>query len=313
MAIEAWSADSDTSRTGPRFVASRSKTRIEPAPTDETDESATPEPAEILSIDEDPPAPHPTPARKRVGRPAAAKRPRGKSSDSSVAQVPGRARSNGKSVQANYQVEPLADPTSERGTFVRQLRKMSEILPYDNYEPDAETAAKDPCFNICPRPQGGDCPDCQQPDPEGRPQEGLICPDCPFEQELRRVGRAPGEPDNTVSPRNFAHVHFCWEPTNLYHNPIYFEDVPLERYGHTRHYLIQPFFSGAKFAAQFFGLPYQLTIYPLCSRQYSLGYYRPGECAPYKYYQVPWNTEAALVEAGVVSGAYFLFAPGVGP
>ena len=108
-------------------------------------------------------------------------------------------------------------------------------------------------------------------------------------------------------------MHYCWEPTNLYHNPIYFEDVPLERYGHTRHYLIQPFFSGAKFAVQLLGLPYQMTIYPVCSRQYSLGYYRPGECAPYKYYQIPLNAEAALVEAGVISGGYFLFAPGVGP
>jgi hypothetical protein len=308
--MPAWSVSPDSTRTGPRFVASRSKTRVAPA-TDE--QPATPEAVEALAVDEDAPAPPLVPARKRVGRPAAAKATRDLSVASSVAQVPGRARAIARSVQANYQVEPLLEPMPERGTFVRPFRKMSDILPYDSYEPDAETAAKDQCFNLCPRPKGGDCPDCQEPDPEGRPQEGRVCPDCPWEQDLRRVGRAAGEPDNPVVPRNFAHVHYCWEPTNLYHNPIYFEDVPLERYGHTRHYLIQPFFSGAKFAAQFVGLPYQMTIYPLCSRQYSLGYYRPGECAPYKYYQVPWNTEAALVEAGVVTGSYFLFAPGVGP
>jgi hypothetical protein len=99
----------------------------------------------------------------------------------------------------------------------------------------------------------------------------------------------------------------------MYHHPIYFEDVPLERYGHTRHYLIQPLFSNAKFALQLVGLPYQMAIYPVCSRQYSLGYYRPGEQAPYLCYQIPLNLKAAIVEAGVISGAYFIFAPGVGP
>ena len=123
----------------------------------------------------------------------------------------------------------------------------------------------------------------------------------------------PGEPDREYVPRNFAFTYYAWEPTNLYHYPIYFEDVPLERYGHTRHYLIQPVFSGVKFAVQFLGIPYQMTLCPPLMKQYSLGYYRPGEFVPCKYYQIPWNAEAALVEAGVITGAYFLFAPGVGP
>jgi len=38
-----------------------------------------------------------------------------------------------------------------------------------------------------------------------------------------------------------------------------------------------------------------------------LGYYRPGECSPKLIYQVPLNLEAALVEAGALTGVYFLF------
>jgi hypothetical protein len=221
--------------------------------------------------------------------------------------------------EANRQFDPSGNQNFQRplgpvpeqgaGEPVRPFRKIADIVPYDNYEPDPELAAKDPCANLCPRPLGADCPDCAK-DGDGNT---IPCPDCPFEQELRRIGRAPGEPDRQFEPRNFAHIHYCWEPTNLYHNPIYFEDVDLERYGHTRNYLVQPVFSLLKFGGQLVGLPYQMSIYPMWDRQYSLGYYRPGEWVPYKYCQVPWNAKAAVVEAGVITGSYFLFAPGVGP
>ncbi len=214
-------------------------------------------------------------------------------------------------------LKPMPDieaPRDTGGIAIRPFRKINDIIPYDNYEPDPELAGQDRCNNLCPRPKGGDCPDCSETDSEGNTTEGVQCPECPWEQDLRRIGRKPGEPDIAFVPRDFAHIHYCWEPTNLYHNPIYFEDVPLERYGHTRHFiLVQPFFSVAKFAVQLVGLPYQLSLFPMWDRQYSLGYYRPGEYVPYKYYQIPWNAKAAVVEAGVISGSYFLFAPGVGP
>jgi hypothetical protein len=192
--------------------------------------------------------------------------------------------------------QPL-DPEAPNQSESRPIRKINEILPYDDYEPDPEAASQSDCpSNLCPCPEGAECPAC-----------------CPDEKFVRRLGRADGEPDIPFIARNFAHIHYCWEPTNMYHRPIYFEDVPLERYGHTRHYLLQPFVSGTKFAVQLLGLPYQMVLYPPCTRQYSLGYYRPGECVPYKYYQIPLNAEAALVEAGLIAGGYFLFAPGVGP
>ncbi len=93
-----------------------------------------------------------------------------------------------------------------------------------------------------------------------------------------------------------------WAPTNFYHYPLYFEDPALERYGHTYSPVVQPFVSTARFAGQLVGLPYQMAIHPVNSRQYSLGYYRPGEYAPKKLYQIPFNEEAVIMEAAVLTG-----------
>lgn len=97
-----------------------------------------------------------------------------------------------------------------------------------------------------------------------------------------------------------------WAPTNFYHYPLYFEDPTLERYGHTYHPLIQPFASTGRFAGQLVGLPYQMVLHPVHSRQYALGYYRPGEVAPKKHYQIPFNTEATIMETAAVIGLFLI-------
>jgi len=299
-ALPAWSAGTVVSRSRQESDAAQSTASIESAeffPEDAASSNPT-----------NPPAATPA-TRKKAARRVDAAPDASLNAQGARSSVSTRGRVKHSGYQEGLNLEPIA----ERPTFVRPFRKIADILPYDSYEPDPEIAAKDKCFNLCPRPKGGECPDCAETDYEGRLKNGLPCPDCPAEQELRRIGRAAGESDTPFVPRNFAHIHYCWEPTNMYHHPIYFEDVALERYGHTRHYLLQPVCSNIKFAAQLLGLPYMMTIYPVCSRQYSLGYYRPGEEAPYLYYQVPLNAKAALVEAGVVAGGYFLFAPGVGP
>lgn len=97
-----------------------------------------------------------------------------------------------------------------------------------------------------------------------------------------------------------------WAPTNFYHYPLYFEDPALERYGHTYHPLVQPFVSTGRFAGQLVGLPYQMVLNPVHSRQYALGYYRPGEVAPKKYYQIPWNNEAVVMQTAFVAGLFLI-------
>ncbi len=220
----------------------------------------------------------------------------------------------------NAQYEPAGDSAADiearrarvREQLTRPFKQIREIRPFFDYEPDSEQLATDRCHNLCPRPGSPACPDCEEPGPDGVAQGRLMCPECPVEIDLRDTARLVGSL-NDFPTRNFPHIHYCWEATNLYSYPLYFEDHCLERYGHTRHFVLQAPVSVALFAAQFVGLPYQMTIDPIAKKRYALGWYRPGQYVPYKYYQVPWNTEAALVEAGVIAGAYFLFAPGVGP
>ena len=97
-----------------------------------------------------------------------------------------------------------------------------------------------------------------------------------------------------------------WAPTNFYHYPLYFEDPALERYGHAYHPIVQPFVSTGRFAGQLVGLPYQMVLNPVHSRQYALGYYRPGEPAPKKTYQIPWNNEAVAVQTAVIAGLFLI-------
>jgi len=178
-------------------------------------------------------------------------------------------------------VEPVRDP--------RQLRKVTEILPFYDYQPDIANLSGDPCQYLCPRP---DSPDCEPGEADAK------LPTCPDEVQLS---------GGLYEGRLIAESVFSWEASNLHHNPLYFEDGPLERYGHTRNKLIQPFYSVAKFGGQLFGLPYQMAIDPACRKQYTLGWYRPGECAPKKCYQIPWSFRAAAAQAGVLTGIFFIF------
>ncbi len=106
--------------------------------------------------------------------------------------------------------------------------------------------------------------------------------------------------------RKGSPVVMQWAPTNLWHHPLYFEDPALERYGHTYHPLVQPFASTGRFATQLVGLPYQMTLHPVHAKEYTLGWYRPGDCAPKKLYQIPFNEEAALMQAAVLSGLFLI-------
>ena len=181
-----------------------------------------------------------------------------------------------------FRRQPQRDPIPKPS----ELKKISSILPYADYSPDL--GKEDPCQFLCPRPDGKPC----KAYPSG------TAPQCPREQALT---------DTPYPQRAFPDSVFQWEASDLYHNPLYFEDPALERYGHTYPAIIQPFASAGLFGLQLFGLPYQMTLDPIHKRKYTLGWYRPGECAPKKLYQIPLNAHAAAVEGGAVTGLIFLF------
>jgi hypothetical protein len=192
-------------------------------------------------------------------------------------------------------LEPQVDDPSprpqpgrdERSRTTSRLRKSSDeirpitaIQPYYDYDPDG----RDPC-ELCPQPAG-----CE-------PNPRLQCPE------------PTPVPVSGSGERFFPHLEYRWAASNLYHNPLYFENPALERYGHVHHHdCVEPAFSVARFGLQFLSLPYQLALDPVCRQRYALGSYRPGDFAPKLIYQPPQNGIAAAtaVESYIYLGLFLI-------
>ncbi len=161
--------------------------------------------------------------------------------------------------------------------------------------------------------QGAAPPADSEPDPKVIKQFTTIMPYYDYEPDksLRSTGTAfPANvavSNQTYMTRAFPSEGYYWTPADTYHNPLYFDDNPLERYGHTRPFYVQPVVSVGKMVCQTFFLPYQITMNHPWRKHYTLGSYRPGACVPYRYYQVPLDGRAAAVQAGAVTGGFFLF------
>lgn len=112
--------------------------------------------------------------------------------------------------------------------------------------------------------------------------------------------------DDVFQTRQWASSTFAWKASGLCHKPLYWEDVNLERYGHTVGPVAQPFVSGAHFFGTIFVLPYKMGINPPGECQYDLGYYRPGSCAPRYISPLPLSRRGAMLQATSVLGLIWL-------
>ncbi len=90
--------------------------------------------------------------------------------------------------------------------------------------------------------------------------------------------------------RDFRMSTFTWAAAATCHKPLYFEEVSLERYGHTAGPIMQPIVSSAHFFGNVFMLPYHAGLTPPNECVYPLGYYRPGDCAPWIVPGFPMST-----------------------
>lgn len=145
---------------------------------------------------------------------------------------------------------------------------------------------------------------------------------CPSADEMRpvreqnileRVPPAPGVFPQMCSmtrdvyqPRAWAPITFTWKASALCSKPVYFEDPHLERYGHTWGPCLQPFMSAGHFFLAVPALPYLAGLYPPNECIYTLGYYRPGSCAPYILDPFPLSVRAALWEGAAATGLAFM-------
>jgi len=202
---------------------------------------------------------------------------------------------------------PDANPTATEGRsttgFEKPVSETPEVLaqaPPTSPPPAAqpyEQASAGRTLSI----QGIDPVPSYNPDPEQQANANRLFPS---EQTLGHDAQGRPQP---FPVREFPESVFAWEASNLIYNPLYFEDPQLERYGHTHHSLIQPFVSSGRFGLQLVGLPYQMALDPIDRCVYALGYYRPGECAPRKYYQIPLNEDALGTEALFLTGLIAIF------
>ncbi len=120
--------------------------------------------------------------------------------------------------------------------------------------------------------------------------------------ELWEVPADCGLPDSGLTDRLWTCQTYTWTASALCHKPLFFEDVQLERYGQTARPIVQPFRSGAHFFLNIAAMPYNAGVYPPNECRYALGYYRPGDCAPFLSKTLPLSARGALWQAGAVVG-----------
>jgi hypothetical protein len=126
------------------------------------------------------------------------------------------------------------------------------------------------------------------------PPEGELPRDCPLGND-------------TFRPRKFLPITYTWTASGLCHKPLYFEDVQLERYGHMAGPWVQPLASGAHFFMTIPILPYKMGLEPPNECIYALGFYRPGDCAPYLFDPIPISVRGMAFEAGAWVGGIYAF------
>jgi hypothetical protein len=110
-----------------------------------------------------------------------------------------------------------------------------------------------------------------------------------------------------ATARTMDLVQFHWRPTNFFHQPLYFDDTPLERYGQSICPCVQPAISGARFFGTLAIVPYKIGIDRTHDCVSTLAYYRPGNCNPcIRERLVPaLEWDASLLEAGTALALVF--------
>ncbi|MDR2345788.1 MAG: hypothetical protein LBE18_06950 [Planctomycetaceae bacterium] len=121
-----------------------------------------------------------------------------------------------------------------------------------------------------------------------------------------RHGRLPDECPLSSEPytgRHFSQTCFQWKASAVCTKGAYFENVQLERYGHSTCPVLEPIISGVKFFTTIPILPYKAGLTPPNECVYTLGHYRVGNCAPHQLDPLPISIRAILFESAAVIGA----------
>lgn len=154
-------------------------------------------------------------------------------------------------------------------------------------------------FTMAPQREADGCPSPEELKPISDITDDITAEEGEFPRECPLA-------DDPFMPRAWAPTTFAWKASGLCHKPLYFEDVQLERYGHSWGPYVQPVVSGGHFFLTVPALPYFMTLCPPYECVYTLGYYRPGNCAPHMLDPLPLSVRSGVVEAAAWTGAVFL-------
>jgi len=122
-----------------------------------------------------------------------------------------------------------------------------------------------------------------------RPKDGSVPPEC-------------GLGNKEYTARSFSPITYTWKASGLCHKPLVFEEPQLERYGHSLRPIFQPICSAAHFFVCVPAMPYILGVETPNECVYTLGYYRPGSCAPYTIDPLPLSVRGLLFQGAAVTG-----------
>lgn len=86
--------------------------------------------------------------------------------------------------------------------------------------------------------------------------------------------------DDVPRRKDWPEQSFYWEAPEVWHQPYYFDDVPLERYGQSIAPARQAWLSGLKFYMTFPLMPVKLWADPPFTKVATFGYYRVGSDNP---------------------------------
>jgi hypothetical protein len=190
---------------------------------------------------------------------------------------------SGKATKANYQAPDFTAPLPE---------------PNDPLQ-SAPPTAQDPCAAARFKPLNQLGIGIAQPDGQTPTDFATPC----WEQ----INAGPN-----AACRCWPVMNFNWEATCLCYQPLYFEETNAERYGYVCGgrccctCIAQPAASAAHFFATIPALPYCLCAECPTNCVYTLGYYRPGSCVPWRWNWPPCDPYAAATTAAIYTG--FIFA-----
>ena len=119
-------------------------------------------------------------------------------------------------------------------------------------------------------------------------------------EPIRMGGQRRDDDENAWTP-----YFVSWQAPMLAHNPLYFEEVNLERHG-LSFGVAQPAVSAGQFLGRTLALPYLMARRPPRSHTYTLGYQRPGNRRHFTWHGPGFTAPASAAEAAALAGVILL-------